>query len=232
MQIMALIVCVVFFFFFAKIFFAIFLGIARLFFALIQFWLVGLLVVFIFCIPALFNEKGGTTRESSEAVRSASSAVTQSSDQKVWVALMVVALVMLVAWFFIHRASKKNDKSAGMPPPHKKISMKKLFSAAHPAAQLTSPGSLTARSLAAVTPKGPTKKDPKGLVISEIDQEFFRTFRRRNPWVSVDVPAKFSEQYLVQCQWLEARTKKVPGLADHVAILRDVSAGWVWEGRP
>gem|GEM_PF-5006949 len=222
-----------FLFFMVKIFFAIVVGIARLFFALIKFWLFAVFFALIICIPAIVSDNRGRSSVPVQNASSASSVATQSIDQSVWIALIIgaVILVVLVAWFFAHRSSKKIETANNSPKGNVSVPNALTYPVVSPKSPMTPVRVSAERPLVSAPPKSQSKKEPSVLVVDEVEREFFRAFRLNNPWISVDVPRKFSESFLAQCQWLQDKTKKVPSLVDQIAILRDVSTGWVWDGR-
>jgi len=233
MELLALIISMFVVIVMVKIVVAIVVGIARLFFALIKFWLFALFFAFIICIPAIVSDNRGRTSRPDQTVSSVSTIATQSSDQNVWISLIVVVLILifLVTWFFVHRASKKSETAKNSSQGHASVPNALTYSAAQPKSPMTPVRVSAARPLAAASPKSQTKKARNVLVVDEVEREFFRAFRLNNPWISVDVPRKFSESFLAQCQWLQDKTNKVPGLVDQIAILRDVSTGWFWDER-
>lgn len=77
-----------------------------------------------------------------------------------------------------------------------------------------------------------SSKEIELLELADVDVKSMADFRKREPWVLVDVPPKFFESFLRECAWLKQKTKKDATEIDQVAVLRDVSVGWAWSKAP
>jgi len=57
-------------------------------------------------------------------------------------------------------------------------------------------------------------------------------FREQLPWVLIDVPPRFANDFIREAEWFSQKTGATPARDEQVSILREVSSGWDWEGKP
>jgi len=72
----------------------------------------------------------------------------------------------------------------------------------------------------------------KRIVVTARQRVLIEEFREQLPWVLIDVPPRFANDFIREADWFSKKTGATPSQDEQVTILREVSSGWDWEGKP
>ena len=73
---------------------------------------------------------------------------------------------------------------------------------------------------------------PKRIVVTARQRVLIEEFREEFAWVLIDIPPRFANDFIREAEWFSKKTGATPARDEQVTILREVSAGWDWEGKP
>lgn len=82
------------------------------------------------------------------------------------------------------------------------------------------------------TPTTTPSNLPKRIVVTARQRVLIEEFREEFPWVLIDIPPRFANDFIREAEWFSKKTGATPARDEQVTILREVSAGWDWEGKP
>ena len=82
------------------------------------------------------------------------------------------------------------------------------------------------------TPATTSSNLPKRIVVTARQRVLIEEFREEFPWVLIDIPPRFANDFIREAEWFSKKTGATPARDEQVTILREVSAGWDWEGKP